>query len=96
MWDRSQVVWHTTFNRVIEGSNPSGPTKKEKKMSIFIDEKEVKVGDRVYHKFRGWGTISILENENPDPSSVMVEIDDENGKTLEVSIHLLHLSDGGC
>jgi hypothetical protein len=52
---------------------------------------EYKVGDRLVHKFRGAGTVSVLELSNPDPTSVIIELDDreEADELIELSIGLI-------
>ena len=56
---------------------------------------EYKTGERVIHKYRGAGVVSVLEEKNPDPTSVFVDLDidpedpTDEGETVEVSIGLI-------
>ena len=47
------------------------------------------VGDRVRHKFRGWGTVHQCEEFNPDPTSICVELDEGIDEVVEISLHLI-------
>jgi len=49
-----------------------------------------KVGDIVFHKYRGQGVICASEFFNLDPSTVMLKLD-EDGETYEVSVGLVYL-----
>lgn len=52
-------------------------------------------GERIVHKYRGSGSISVQELTNPDPTSVFVDLDinpedpTDEGETVEVSIGLI-------
>ena len=49
-----------------------------------------KVGDLVFHKYRGSGIVCDSEFFNTDLTSVMIKLD-EDGETYEVSVGLVYL-----
>lgn len=60
---------------------------------VKINGETYKVGEKIIHKFRGSGSVSILEEKNPDPSSIIMDLELKDPvlefdeiDTIEVSI----------
>lgn len=49
---------------------------------------DFEIGDKIVHKYRGEGVVSPMQEYCTDPSSLMIDLD-EDGETYEVSIRLV-------